>query len=39
MRKYFIGNGSDEAIDLLIRAFCEPRIDNIISPESKLWYV
>ncbi|MBN1159408.1 MAG: histidinol-phosphate transaminase [Bacteroidales bacterium] len=27
----FIGNGSDEAIDLLIRAFCEPRVDNIIS--------
>lgn len=27
----FLGNGSDEAIDLLIRAFCEPRQDNIIS--------
>lgn len=27
----FFGNGSDEAIDLLIRAFCEPRQDNIIS--------
>jgi len=27
----FLGNGSDEAIDLLIRAFCEPGIDNIIS--------
>jgi histidinol-phosphate aminotransferase len=26
----FIGNGSDEAIDLLIRAFCEPRRDNIL---------
>jgi histidinol-phosphate aminotransferase len=26
----FLGNGSDESIDLLIRAFCEPRIDNII---------
>ena len=26
----FLGNGSDEAIDLLIRAFCEPRKDNII---------
>lgn len=23
----FIGNGSDEAIDLLFRAFCEPQID------------
>lgn len=27
----FLGNGSDEPIDLLIRAFCEPRQDNIIS--------
>jgi histidinol-phosphate aminotransferase len=26
----FLGNGSDEAIDLLIRAFCEPRKDEII---------
>lgn len=26
----FLGNGSDECIDLLIRAFCEPAIDNII---------
>ena len=25
-----LGNGSDECIDLLIRAFCEPKIDNII---------
>lgn len=29
----FLGNGSDEAIDLLIRAFCEPRIDNVIAPQ------
>ena len=27
----FLGNGSDEAIDLMIRAFCEPGVDNIIS--------
>jgi histidinol-phosphate aminotransferase len=27
----FLGNGSDEAIDLLIRAFCEPHRDNIVS--------
>jgi len=27
----FLGNGSDEPIDLLIRAFCEPRVDNVIS--------
>jgi histidinol-phosphate aminotransferase len=26
----FLGNGSDEAIDLLIRAFCEPAKDEII---------
>jgi histidinol-phosphate aminotransferase len=26
----FLGNGSDEAIDLLIRAFCEPRENEII---------
>jgi histidinol-phosphate aminotransferase len=27
----FLGNGSDEAIDLLIRAFCQPAMDNIVS--------
>ncbi len=27
----FLGNGSDEAIDLMFRAFCEPRIDNTIT--------
>lgn len=26
----FIGNGSDEAIDLLFRIFCEPKSDNIL---------
>jgi len=26
-----IGNGSDEILDLLFRAFCEPTIDNIIT--------
>ena len=26
----FLGNGSDEAIDLLFRAFCNPGIDNVI---------
>lgn len=26
----FLGNGSDEAIDLLIRAFCEPGTDHVI---------
>ncbi len=28
--RIFLGNGSDEAIDLLIRAFCEPAKDHII---------
>jgi len=27
----FLGNGSDEAIDLLFRVFCEPRIDNVVA--------
>ncbi|WP_010663307.1 histidinol-phosphate transaminase [Marinilabilia salmonicolor] len=27
----FLGNGSDEAIDIAIRAFCEPGKDNIVS--------
>ncbi len=26
----FVGNGSDEAIDILFRAFCEPGKDNVI---------
>ena len=26
----FLGNGSDEAIDLLFRAFCSPKEDNVI---------
>lgn len=30
INQLFLGNGSDEAIDLLIRAFCEPGKDNII---------
>lgn len=27
----FLGNGSDEPIDLSFRAFCEPGVDNIVS--------
>ena len=27
----FVGNGSDEAIDLLFRVFCEPREDNALA--------
>lgn len=30
-KNIFIGNGSDEAIDLAYRVFCEPRIDNVVS--------
>lgn len=26
-----LGNGSDEVLDLLFRAFCEPGVDNIIT--------
>lgn len=29
----FLGNGSDEAIDLVYRAFCEPRLDNVVALE------
>jgi histidinol-phosphate aminotransferase len=29
--RIFLGNGSDEPIDLLIRAFCEPGVDNILT--------
>jgi len=27
----FLGNGSDEAIDIAFRAFCEPGIDNVVA--------
>lgn len=27
----FIGNGSDEAIDVMMRVFCEPRVDNVVA--------
>ncbi|MEX0981236.1 MAG: histidinol-phosphate transaminase [Bacteroidales bacterium] len=27
----FVGNGSDEAIDILFRIFCEPGLDNVVS--------
>ncbi len=30
MSEIFLGNGSDEAIDLLFRIFCEPKKDNIL---------
>ena len=31
--RIFLGNGSDEAIDLVFRAFCEPRQDNVVAIE------
>lgn len=31
--RIFIGNGSDEVIDLLLRAFCQPGIDEVLIPE------
>lgn len=30
-KKILLGNGSDEVLDLLFRAFCEPKVDNIIT--------
>jgi histidinol-phosphate aminotransferase len=29
--KIFLGNGSDEPIDLIFRSFCEPGVDNVVS--------
>ncbi len=29
-KEIFVGNGSDEAIDLLFRIFCRPQIDNVL---------
>ena len=29
----FLGNGSDEAIDLIFRVFCRPNIDNVVAIE------
>jgi histidinol-phosphate aminotransferase len=29
--RIFVGNGSDEAIDLVYRVFCEPRVHNVVS--------
>ena len=31
VKNMFIGNGSDEAIDLCFRVFCEPGVDNAVS--------
>ena len=29
--KIFLGNGSDEPIDIIFRSFCEPGVDNMVS--------
>ncbi len=41
VNQVFVGNGSDEAIDLLFRAFCEPREDKafIFSPTYGMYEV
>ncbi|MBA4408144.1 MAG: histidinol-phosphate transaminase [Odoribacter sp.] len=31
--KIFLGNGSDEPIDIIFRAFCEPGVDNVVTIE------
>ena len=31
VEKIFLGNGSDEPIDIVFRAFCEPGVDNVVS--------
>jgi len=31
LEQIFLGNGSDEGIDLLFRVFCEPGMDNVIT--------
>ena len=33
INQILLGNGSDEIIDLLFRAFCEPGVDNVIIPQ------
>ena len=30
-QRIFLGNGSDEPIDLVFRMFCEPAVDNVVS--------
>lgn len=39
--KIFLGNGSDEAIDLVYRVFCQPGVDNVvaISPTYGMYQV
>ena len=30
-KQIFLGNGSDEAIDLVFRTFCKPGVDNVVA--------
>ncbi len=32
-KNMFLGNGSDEAIDLVFRIFCQPHVDNVVAIE------
>lgn len=32
-QQIFLGNGSDEAIDLVFRIFCQPHLDNVVAIE------
>ena len=32
VEQIFLGNGSDEAIDLVYRIFCRPGVDNVVAP-------
>ena len=31
LNQMLLGNGSDEVLDLIFRAFCEPKVDNVIT--------
>ena len=31
LENLLLGNGSDEVLDLIFRAFCEPKLDNVVS--------
>lgn len=33
VQNIFLGNGSDEAIDLVYRVFCRPQVDNVVAIE------
>ena len=39
VNQILLGNGSDEVLDLIFRAFCEPKQDNIINVTTNVWNV